>query len=153
MFALLSRMSELWIRRGLHTDNPAAGIDKYPEQTRDRWLSAAELARPARALDAHPNQLAANAIRLQLLTGATADLLSAMKEGADEAKSLVFPGKIPGEPIRALKRLSKAVTEAARLSDCRIHDKVCPTPYCSRSMAARASCGSRSSISVVMSAW
>ncbi|MFV2035229.1 MAG: site-specific integrase, partial [Halocynthiibacter sp.] len=40
------------------------------EEKRHRWLSDTELSRLTDALDQHPNQLAANAIRLQLLTGA-----------------------------------------------------------------------------------
>ena len=68
--ALLSKMFALSIRWGWRSDNPARGIEKFPEQKRDRWLSDAELLRLTNALDDHPNQTAANAIRLQLLTGA-----------------------------------------------------------------------------------
>jgi integrase len=68
--ALLSKMFELSIRWGWRADNPAKGIERFPEEKRHRWLSEAELARLTAALDAHPNQTAANAIRLQLLTGA-----------------------------------------------------------------------------------
>lgn len=68
--ALLSKMFELSIRWGLRADNPAKGIERFPEEKRHRWLSDEELARLTVALDEHPNQIAANAIRLQLLTGA-----------------------------------------------------------------------------------
>ena len=68
--ALLSKMFALAIRWGWRHDNPAKGIDRFPEEKRYRWLSDAELDRLVAALNEHPNQLAANAIRLQLLTGA-----------------------------------------------------------------------------------
>ncbi|WP_245306368.1 tyrosine-type recombinase/integrase [Roseovarius aestuariivivens] len=68
--ALLSKMLELSVRWGMRADNPARGVEKFTEDKRDRWLSDKELARLLTALDAHPNQVAADAIRLQLLTGA-----------------------------------------------------------------------------------
>lgn len=67
--ALLSKMFELSIRWGWRPNNPARGVEKYTEEKRHRWLSNEELDRLVFALDAHPNQSAANAIRLQLLTG------------------------------------------------------------------------------------
>ena len=68
--ALLSTMFELSVRWGYRSNNPAKGIAKFHEEKRDRWLSDDELERLLKALDEHPNQVAANAIRLQLLTGA-----------------------------------------------------------------------------------
>ncbi|MEO0764524.1 MAG: hypothetical protein AAFY75_00780 [Pseudomonadota bacterium] len=63
-------MFELSVRWGQRSDNPARGIEKFSEEKRDRWLSDDELQRLLVALSTHPNQVAANAIRLQLLTGA-----------------------------------------------------------------------------------
>jgi len=68
--SLLSKMFELSIKWGMRADNPVRGMEKYHEEKRHRWLSDAELTRLTLALDGHPNQKAANAIRLQLLTGA-----------------------------------------------------------------------------------
>lgn len=68
--ALLSKMFELSIRWGLRPDNPVRGVEKFNEEKRQRWLSDQELQRLLQALSNHPNQVAANAIRLQLLTGA-----------------------------------------------------------------------------------
>ena len=70
VLALLSKMFELARLWGMRPDNPARGVQKYSEEKRDRWLSDVELKRLLTALDDHPNQIAANAIRLQLLTGA-----------------------------------------------------------------------------------
>lgn len=70
VLALASKMFSLSVRWELRPDNPAKGIEKFVEAKRHRWLSNSELARLSEALDNHPNQTAANAIRLQLLTGA-----------------------------------------------------------------------------------
>jgi integrase len=67
---LLSRMLSLAVRWELRGDNPASGIERNQEEPRQRYLSGDELRRLTEALAAHPNQDAANAIRLLLLTGA-----------------------------------------------------------------------------------
>ena len=77
-------MFELSIRWGMRSDNPARGIEKYTEEKRDRWLSDDELGRLLSALSDHHNQVAANAIRLQLLTGARiGEVLSAQWRDID----------------------------------------------------------------------
>ncbi len=68
--SLLSKMFELSLKWGMRSDNPVKGIEKFHEEKRHRWLSTDELARLSLALNGHPNRTAANAIRLQLLTGA-----------------------------------------------------------------------------------
>lgn len=68
--ALLSKMFALAVRWELRSNNPAVGVQKFPEEKRTRWLNDEELLRLTVALDAHPNRIAADAIRLQLLTGA-----------------------------------------------------------------------------------
>lgn len=69
---------------GWRTDNPARSIERFHEEKRDRWLTDEELRRLTDALDAHPNKLAANAIRLQLLTGARiGEVLSARWDDSD----------------------------------------------------------------------
>ena len=70
VLSLLSKMFELSISWGMRSENPAKGIEKFHEEKRHRWLSTDELTRLGAALDRHRNQKAANAIRLQLLTGA-----------------------------------------------------------------------------------
>ena len=82
--ALLSTMFGLSVRWGYRPNNPARGIAKFHEEKRDRWLSDDELARLLTALQNHPNKVAANAIRLQLLTGARiGEVLSARWENFD----------------------------------------------------------------------
>jgi integrase len=68
--ALLSKMLSLAVKWGWRTDNPVKGIERFQEERRERWLSDRELSQLLSVLIAHPNQRAANAVRLQLLTGA-----------------------------------------------------------------------------------
>ena len=82
--ALMSKMFELSVRWALRSDNPARGVEKFTEEKRDRWLADDELQRLLVALSEHPNQVAANAIRLQLLTGARiGEVLTAKWEDID----------------------------------------------------------------------
>jgi integrase len=67
--AILSRMFNLAIKWQMRTDNPAKGIERRPEEKRERYLSPAEIVRLAEALAARPGA-SANAVRLLLLTGA-----------------------------------------------------------------------------------
>ena len=67
MFSLASTRWRDWSRLEY---NPAKGIEKYPEESRERYLSPPELGAITKALTSHPNQSIANAIRLLILTGA-----------------------------------------------------------------------------------
>jgi integrase len=70
LLALLSKMLSLAVKWGWRSDNPVKGIERFQEERRERWLSDHELSQLLSVLIAHPNQRAANAVRLQLLTGA-----------------------------------------------------------------------------------
>jgi integrase len=70
LLALLSKMFALAVHWGMRGDNPVKGVERYHEERRERWLSDAELKRLLGVLAAHPNRRAANAVSLQLLTGA-----------------------------------------------------------------------------------
>jgi integrase len=48
----------------------ASTVQRYYEEKRERWLSDDELCRLCVVLESHQNERAANAIRLQVLTGA-----------------------------------------------------------------------------------
>jgi integrase len=68
--ALMAKMFALAILWKMRPDNPCRGIERNPEEKRYRYLAGDELRRLTEALASHPNQAAANAIRLLLLTGA-----------------------------------------------------------------------------------
>ncbi len=68
--SLCSRLFNLAIREKMRPDNPSRGVERYPEERRERYLSQAELVRLTDALGTYPNQQAADVIRLLLLTGA-----------------------------------------------------------------------------------
>jgi site-specific recombinase XerD len=71
--ALMSTLLGFAVGRGLRPDNPALGIKKPPIRKMERFLSEAEIARLAIALDAEANRTGdpypAAAIKLLLLTG------------------------------------------------------------------------------------
>lgn len=58
------------VSQGLRTDNPCASIKRYPERKRERHLSADELARVLVACEQSPHTVAANLLRLLMVTGA-----------------------------------------------------------------------------------
>jgi integrase len=89
VLALLSKIFSLAVRWDMCPDNPVRGIERFREEKRHRWLSDAELTRLIEALNAHPNQIAADAIRLQLLTGARiGEVLRATWEEFDLGRGL-----------------------------------------------------------------
>jgi integrase len=71
--ALVGSIYAFGIGRGLYGDNPARGVKKAPVRRVERYLSEAEIARLAEALDAEAqksrNPYATAAIKLLLLTG------------------------------------------------------------------------------------
>jgi integrase len=84
VLSLLSKMFNLAVEWQWRPDNPAKGIERYEEQKRDRWLSDDEFRRLCTVLDDHLNTRAANAVRLQLLTGARlGEVLSSRKGDFD----------------------------------------------------------------------
>ncbi len=67
---VIRKALNLAIRWGWIDKNPAVGVERFHEEKRQRYLSDAELKRLSAALDAHPNTVACDSIRLLLLTGA-----------------------------------------------------------------------------------
>ena len=84
VLSLLSKMFNLAVEWKWRPDNPAKSVERYQEQKRERWLSDEELRHLCAVLDEHPNTRAANAVRLQLLTGARlGEVLTSRKEDFD----------------------------------------------------------------------
>jgi integrase len=78
VLSLLSKMFSLAIKRKWREDNPVHGIVRYPEEQRKTWLQTAQLRKLEQALREYPDQEAADAIRLLILTGSrTGEVLQA----------------------------------------------------------------------------
>lgn len=79
---ILERISSIFNRAiewGWRGENPAHGIRKFREKSRDRFLQPDELPRFFAALDAEDNQIARDYIMLSLLTGARKSNVLAMR--------------------------------------------------------------------------
>ena len=162
ILALMSKMFSLAVEWGWRPDNPVKGMERYGEERRDRWLADDELRRLCAVLDRHPNQRAANAVRLQLLTGARmGEVLNARKDAFDlergvwtkpshqtkqkrtehvplSAQALIlvtvatgasepasphlFPGNVPGQPLRDVKKFWASALREAGIADYGRHD-------------------------------
>ncbi len=70
VLALLSKMFALAVGWQWRGDNPVIGIERYPEEKRDRWLDQSELKRLWDALDRYPENLTAFVFKVLILTGA-----------------------------------------------------------------------------------
>ncbi len=68
--AVLSKMLSLAVKWEMRPDNPARGVERAPEEKRERFLTPAEIARLGDVLATHPERTSANAVRMLLLTGA-----------------------------------------------------------------------------------
>jgi integrase len=119
--ALLSKAFSLAVRWEMRTDNPVKGIERNTEEKRNRYLAGDELRRLTEALAVHPNQAAANAIRLLLLTGARrGEVLGAtwdqfdLEEGVwTKAASFTKQKKLHRVPLSAPARQLLAEIKAA----------------------------------------
>jgi integrase len=70
VLALLSKMFTFAMGNGLRPDNPAKDIERFKEDKRETWFSREQLQALALALDNYPEQDAADALRLLIVTGA-----------------------------------------------------------------------------------
>jgi integrase len=68
--ALLSKAMSLAIRWGWRSDNPCRGIERNPEEGRERYLTPTELGRLCDALNRRQDKLEAACIAFLMLTGA-----------------------------------------------------------------------------------
>lgn len=70
VLAYLSGIFSYAIGQKLMSENPCKGIKKFHEEKRERYASDDELRALTKAINEYPDQHAANAIRLLILTGA-----------------------------------------------------------------------------------
>jgi integrase len=81
--AVASRMFSLAVRWGWRETNPCKGVERNKEHSRQRYLTADEMARLTRALAEFPDRDMADIVRLLLLTGARKSEILTMKWGSD----------------------------------------------------------------------
>jgi integrase len=133
---LLSKMFSLAIRWEMRTDNPVRGLERNQEEKRNRYLAGDELRRLTEALAVHPNQGAANAIRLLLLTGARrGEILGAtwdqfdLEEGVwTKAASFTKQRKLHRVPLSAPARQLLAEIKAAADREAEVANRE-PSPF------------------------
>jgi integrase len=70
VLALLSKMFSLAMEWGWRPDNAAKGVPRYHEDKPETWLTSEQVDDLLAALDAYPDQSAADALRLLIVTGA-----------------------------------------------------------------------------------
>jgi integrase len=79
VLALLSTMFNKARAIGWEKPNPCQGVEKFPEQSRERFLSAEELKRFFEALDNEPDQNWLDLFKLALFTGARKNNILTMR--------------------------------------------------------------------------
>jgi integrase len=110
--ALLSRMFSMAVRWGLRPDNPCKGIERNFEQKRRRYLSPDELGRLTRTLAEYSDEVAANAVRLLLLTGARRGEVLAARWSDFDLESGTWSK--PGSATKQKSEHNVPLSEAAR---------------------------------------
>lgn len=70
VLSLLSKMFTFAMGDSMRPDNPAKGVERFPEDKREAWFSVDQLHALSDALDAYPEQDAADVLRLLIVSGA-----------------------------------------------------------------------------------
>jgi integrase len=122
--ALVSSIFAFAIARGLCADNPARGVKKAPVRKLERFLSEAEIARLAEALDTEAqhsgNPYPSSAIKLLLLTGCRrGEIVNLRWEHVDfERECLRLPDSKTGAKVVYLNAPSRVLLqELPRLAE------------------------------------
>ncbi len=100
LLALISSLFNKAADWGWKGDNPAHGVKKFKEQSRDRFLEADELPRFFESLAQEPNQTARDYFLVSLLTGARKDNVLCMRwdQINIERATWTIPDTKSGEP-------------------------------------------------------
>ena len=113
---MLGAILQFAVNRGMRPDNPVRGVRRYPDKKRNRFLSAAELARLGDVLkgaeqDTNPSAIAA--IRLLILTGCRkAEIVTMRWEYIDwEHACLRLPDSKTGAKVVHLGAPARALLE------------------------------------------
>ena len=138
IIATLRRCLNLAVRWGWIDRNPARGVELNCENQRDRFLNADELDRLLNALDRHPQQDSADAIKLMLFTGCRrSEALSAKWEQFDEnLKVWTKPASGTKQRRRHRVPISKSVAALLRVRKSRLEGVDTPYVFPSRTGTA-----------------
>jgi integrase len=117
--AVLSKMFSLAVRWGWRGDNPCKGVERNQENKRHRYLSGAELSRLSAALAKLPDQGAANAVRLLLLTGARRGELLAARWADIDLEAGIWTKPASTTKQAALHRVPLSTAAAQLLTEMR----------------------------------
>lgn len=82
VLSLVSKLFSFAVQKGMidaNYPNPAVGVDRFTEHSRDRFVESHELPELIKAIDNEPNQYARYALWLYLLTGCRKDELLTAK--------------------------------------------------------------------------
>lgn len=89
VLGLLSAMFNFAIERGMAAGNPAHGIEKFPEEKRERFLTIEEMQKLRESIEGYPDVSAHNALLLLMLTGSReGEVLKAEWEQFDLARGV-----------------------------------------------------------------
>jgi integrase len=119
------------------TNNPAADLKTAPDVCRERFLTAEESHRLLKAIDTDENQIAAQSIKLLLLTGARRNEITQAKwEYIDwQKKTLLVPCSKSGRP-RLIQLNSAALELLGSLSRQQGNGFIFPSPVTGRPSAS-----------------
>ena len=100
MLRVVFRQARLWHSLDFNAENPAEGIQKFPETKRKRWAREHELPAIATAIDEEASVYVRAALWLYMLTGMRkSELLSARRDKIDWAGGMLeLPDTKSGDP-------------------------------------------------------
>jgi integrase len=137
--AVVSKMLNLAVRWEMRTDNPTRGVERSPEQKRERFMTPAEIGRLGEVLATHPERTSANAVRMLLLTGARrGETLAARWQDVDLSSGIwakpaatTKTAKLHRVPLSApaLLLLAEMKAQADLENGRRARDKLDPIPW------------------------
>ncbi len=114
LLALVRAMFNVASAIGFEGHNPTAGVKKFKETSRDRYLQPDELPKFFASLDAEPNETLKDFFRVALFTGARRANVQAMKWDQLDLTAGVWriPDTKSGDPV--LVHLSSVVVEVLK---------------------------------------
>lgn len=111
LLALLSKLFNYAARLGYKGANPARGVERFPEESRERFIQPDEMARFFKALDSEPEKIMADFFRVLLFTGARRSNVQSMQWSEVNFGRRTWT--IPGEKFKNGKACTVHITDQA----------------------------------------